>query len=116
MPDSLATLQQTFTRCVAALIAYATAQGIGLTFGEAWRSPEEAAILAKEGKGIVQSVHCDRLAVDLNCFVAGVYVTDPAPYTILGKYWKGLYELARWGGDFTTKDFNHFSFEYDGRS
>lgn len=115
MPDTLVDLQQTFTRCVAALISYATSAGIGLTFGDAFRSQEEAARLARVGLGIKDSVHCARLAVDFNAFVDGHYTMDPAVYEKLGVYWEGLWTLARWGGRFTRHDYGHFSFEYEGR-
>jgi len=83
-----------------------------ITFGEAERSPEQAEIYAKEGKGISDSLHCKRLAIDLNLFKDGVYLTDYADYKIFGDYWKALHPFNRWGGDFhTLVDSNHFEMQ-----
>jgi D-alanyl-D-alanine carboxypeptidase len=109
-------LQLTFARFAASLIAEAYARGYECTLGEAWRTPEQAAIYAAEGKGIAHSEHCNRLAVDLNLFKDGVYLTDSAAYAELGAWWKLQHAAARWGGDFTHSDGNHFSFEYQGVS
>lgn len=103
-----------FTRFTADLIVYAYQQGFQVTFGEAWRSPETCELYAKAGKGISNSLHRRRLAIDLNLFKDGKYLTDLASYKILGDYWKSLsglgYECA-WGGDFKSQDANHFSIE-----
>ena len=108
--------QQAFAVLIARLILHAKSLGYGLTFGEAYRSPEEAARLAKVGRGIAASLHTKRLAVDLNLFINGVYQTDSAAYKPLGEWWEAqstdAYECA-WGGRF--KDGNHFSLTHGGR-
>ena len=108
--------QALFSVLVAKLILFAHSKGWALTFGEAYRSPEEAARLAAAGKGIAQSLHTKRLAVDLNLFINGVYQTDSAAYKPLGEWWEAqsteAYECA-WGGRF--KDGNHFSLAHGGR-
>ena len=107
--------QRLFAQLVGTLIAHAYTLGYELTFGEAWRSPETARAYAVQGKGIANSLHTKRLAVDLNLFRDGVYLTRSADYATLGAYWKGLHELARWGGDFSSRpDGNHFSLEHEG--
>lgn len=108
--------QRRFTECVGRLIQWAYSEGFELTFGDAYRSPEQAAANAKAGTGIAASVHTQRLAVDFNLFVDGVYRPDPEPYGPLGEYWKSLDPDARWGGDWKKKDANHFSFTHEGRS
>lgn len=113
--------QQLFTRLVADLIAEAYTRGYRLTFGEAMRSDQEAERLAALGRGIRNSVHRLRLAVDLNLFMRGadgrfVYQTTSEAYRPLGEYWKQLHPLCRWGGDFARADGNHFSLEHDGRA
>ena len=62
------------------------------------------------------SLHYIRLAIDLNLFVNGRYITsgDNPAYKELGVYWERLHELCRWGGRFD--DANHFSITHDGRS
>jgi hypothetical protein len=114
---TLSEKQRAFTKLVGLLILYAYEQGLELTFGEAYRSKEEAARLAKTGKGIKSSLHCDRLAVDLNLFKDGVYLTKSEDYRPLGKFWESLgTEEVRtvWGGRF--KDGNHFSIKHEGRA
>jgi len=109
--------QSWFAYLVAALILHAELLGFDVTLGEAWRSPEEAARLAKAGKGIKRSLHCDRLAIDLNLFKNGKYLTKPQDYEPLGAWWESqgiaLGLLCCWGGRFG--DGNHFSISHAGR-
>ena len=61
------------------------------------------------------SLHYSRLAIDLNLFVNGRYITsgrNPA-YVELGAYWEGLSPWCAWGGRFG--DANHFSIKHGGR-
>ena len=106
--------QRRFTELVARLIVWAYEQGYELTFGEAYRTPEQAALNAAKGSGITNSLHGKRLAIDLNLFVGGTYQMETAAYAELGAYWKSLDPEARWGGDFAKKDGNHFSLEHEG--
>lgn len=108
-------LQEEFSQSVARLIQYAGALGYGVTFGEAYRTPEQAALNAKSGAGISNSLHTDRLAIDINLFRDGSYITDDTGHSALGTWWKTLGPRYRWGGDFSTrKDFNHYSLSPDG--
>ena len=117
---SLSKTQQEFTVCVAQLINYATAIGVQLTFGDAYRDPRvHGEFGAKKSYSASKSVHKKRLAVDLNLFVNGDYITngDHSKYVMLGEEWEKMHPLARWGGRFKGKsagDANHFSFEYNG--
>lgn len=105
--------QSLFVRLVAELIRHATESGYDLTFGEAWRTPEQAALNAKSGKGISNSLHIDRLAIDLNLFQGGTYLTGTEAHRFLGEWWEKQHELCRWGGKFN--DGNHYSLEHNGR-
>lgn len=105
--------QSLFASLVASLITHAGALGYAVTLGEAWRSEWEALRLAKVGLGIKRSVHCDRLAVDLNLFKNGVYLTTSDAHRPLGEWWEKQHPLCRWGGRFG--DGNHYSFEHEGR-
>ncbi len=110
---TLSEKQQHFTQLVAKLITWAASQGYQVTFGEAYRTPAQAAINAQSGAGIANSLHCQRLAVDLNLFINGVYQRDSAAYLPLGEYWESL--GGSWGGRFKTRpDGNHFSLEHNG--
>lgn len=113
----------------------------GATFGECWRSDEQAEINAigfdgrtkladlclkngfralsiainNNGKagGIRNSVHMDRLAIDVNLFRAGVWLPNAEAHEPLGKWWEAQHPLARWGGRWG--DGNHYSLEHNGR-
>lgn len=106
--------QRRFTELVARLISWAYDEGYELTFGEAYRTPEQAALNAKTGAGISNSLHTQRLAVDLNLFINGVYQPKSEAYEPLGAYWKELDPDCRWGGDFAKPDGDHFSLEHNG--
>lgn len=115
MTPTLSSQQCRFTELIGQLIAWAYANGYELTFGDAYRDPRLAALDAAEGKGIVNTLHSKRLAVDFNLFIGGVYQPLSEKYEPLGIYWKSLHPLCRWGGDFRPKpDGNHFSMEYGG--
>lgn len=108
--------QSLFVILIAKLIDHAYAVGYDMTFGECWRSPEEAVRLAKAGKGVKNSLHCSRLAIDFNLFLNGKYLTKTEEYADLGLWWEaqsGLNYECVWGGRFN--DGNHFSIAYGGR-
>jgi hypothetical protein len=106
--------QRVFTRLVAKLIEHAYVAGYGLTFGEAYRTPEQAALNAKAGKGIANSLHGMRLAIDLNLFRDGAYLANTEDHRPLGEYWKTLHPDCCLGGDFSKPDGNHYSMTYGG--
>ena len=90
--------QQTFTTNVAKLILYINSKGYACTFGETLRTKEMAQIYARTGKGIVDSNHIYKLAVDLNLFKNGVYLSDAKEYKQFGEYWEQLNQFNEWGG------------------
>lgn len=131
--------QQLFVRLYSQWLSWALAQGYGLTFGEAHRSDEQAEINAigqigretvaqlvqrafpalasairNNGKanGIRRTAHGNKLALDQNLFINGVYQTTTEAWRPLGEYWESLHPLCRWGGRFG--DGNHISIEHDG--
>ena len=117
VPLSLGQKQQAFVPLVAKLITEAYTRGYTLTLGEAWRSPQEAARLAKTGAGIAHSLHTQRLAIDLNLFIDGAYQSELEAYRALGEWWEQQSTpdlLCCWGGRFTIGDGDHFSIEHDG--
>lgn len=107
--------QYLFALDVAKLLQYISAKGYKVTLGEAYRTPEQAALYAKEGKGIEKSLHIERLAIDLNLYSPdGKYLTLSENYEPFGIFWESLNKLNRWGGYFVSKhsgkitDGNHF--------
>lgn len=116
------TKQVLFAKHVAMLINFILAQGYGVTLGEVWRSQEQASIYYKEGKGIIDSLHCKRLAIDLNLYSPnGIYLTKSEDYAFAGKYWESLHPTNKWGGNFCLfskdkncrVDGNHFEMDDD---
>ena len=101
----LSETQQIFTRNIAKLIKYANLMGFGLTFGHAWRSPEEQERLYYSGLSkTLDSQHLKRLAVDFNVFLAGRLCLDWQSIKILGDYWESLHPNNRWGGDWNNNE------------
>jgi D-alanyl-D-alanine carboxypeptidase len=103
--------QSKFVWMVRDLLNFAEKQGYELTFGEALRTPEQAALYAKQGKGIPGSIHQLKLAIDLNLFVDGVYMTSTEAHRKLGEYWESI--GGTWGGRFN--DGNHYSLAHGGK-
>lgn len=123
-PLTLGAKQRLFTRLVGVLIEYAYQEGYELTFGYTFRSKAEAAAFASEGKGITNSLHELKLAVDFNLFKNGKFLTLSEDHKPLGVFWESLHPLCRWGGRFTKlmpdgsilpkPDGNHYSLEHEG--
>ncbi len=111
---SLNALQVEFTEAQAKFQVWCFKNGYEIIEAEAFRTQEQAEIYAKAGKGIRNSAHCKKLARDLFRVKDGTITWDKAEYEPLGKKWKTMHELARWGGDFANRDAVHFSFEYKG--
>lgn len=111
---SLNTKQAAFTYKIASLIVWANDQGYDLIGAELFRTPEQAALYAKQGKGIKNSVHRKKLALDMFLLKDGKISWDPEDYRPIGEKWKTMHDDARWGGDFPGRDAVHFSFEHNG--
>lgn len=103
--------QSKFAAMVARLILKAQGLGYEVTLGEAWRSEFEAMRLAKLKLGIKRSLHCDRLAIDINLFREGVWLTTAAAHQALGEWWESI--GGAWGGRFG--DPGHYSLPWGGR-
>lgn len=120
--------QQVFTRNIGCLIDFAYSHGMGLTFGEGYRTQDQILLnffgfsVVKGGPlGIklakrkptsktLNSLHGQRLAVDFNLFINGKYITERDPYKPLAEYWKSLHPKNRAGYDWGW-DANHFEME-----
>ena len=116
--------QSKFASLIPHIINDAIGLGFEVTLGECYRSPEEAARLAKAGLGIKNSLHCQRLAIDINLFLNGKYLTKSEDYKQLGDMWEtksGEGYTCHWGGNFVNNqgkpkpDGNHFSIGHLGR-
>lgn len=115
-------MQFLFARLVAELLRKAVELGFEVTLGEAYRDPRWAKQLAATGAGSVNSLHCEKLAIDLNLFKqrddgSFEYMSRTEEHAPLGAWWKQQHPLCRWGGDFSSRpDGNHYSLAYMGRA
>lgn len=105
--------QQLFMRLLPRLIDAAHDLGYECTAGELYRTSEQAALNAKSGKGIANSLHTQRLAIDIQLFEGSSYLTHQAPYEAVGKVWETLHPSCAAG--FRFGDPNHFSLAWEGR-
>lgn len=108
--------QSLHVRLTGLLIAWLYENGYEATWGQALRTQLEANANAASGAGIANSLHLIKLAVDLSLFKGGVFLTAVTEYAPAGAYWKTLSPLARWGGDFSSPDADHFSLTWEGIS
>jgi len=110
--------QTIFTKLLTELIVFAYSKGYQITLGEAWRPDITAQAYAKQGKGIKNSLHSKRLAIDLNLFKDGKYLDKSEDHRFLGEFWESLGKKnkidACWGGRFKRPDGNHYSIAHEG--
>lgn len=92
--------QREFTFMVSLLIQRAYELGYEMTFGDAYATTGH-----RDG-----SLHYSRLAVDLNLFRDGVYLTETEDHKELGEFWEAI--GGSWGGRFN--DGNHYSLAHNG--
>ena len=96
--------QEKFSLMAAQLILTAYSMGYTITLGDAYRAPSVP-------YGHPKSLHKSRLAIDLNLFRNGQYLTETADHEPLGLVWEAM--GGTWGGRFN--DGNHYSLSYLGR-
>lgn len=101
--------QVIFLKNAADLIQYANSlPGYEVTGGELFRTEEQQAIYRAKGLSKARvSRHQQRLAIDLNVFVNGVYQKEAKAYEPLAIYWKKLHKDNVAGFDWGW-DANHF--------
>ena len=105
--------QRLFTRLLANLLEFAHSRGYEITLGDAYRDQRvHGKVGEKKGYGHRSSCHKLRLAIDLNLFKNGIFLTSSDDHRELGQWWESLHPFCRWGGRFG--DGNHYSFEYKG--
>ena len=115
--SSLGSEQRHFMLCMSRFLTFVYDQGYAMTAGDFAR---------KDNRGHMPgSLHYDRLAADLNLFTVDArghweyiesYDQAPTAWDLLGANWKAQHPLCRWGGDFTSRDLNHFSITAWGRA
>lgn len=114
--------QHAFSTLVAKLITELSAKGYVVCLGEAWRPKWVAEVYAKQlgpnGKprGISNSLHIDRLAIDLVLRKHGMLLEATEDFREAGLIWEAYStpeHTCVWGGRFG--DGNHFSISMGGR-
>lgn len=98
---SLRQQQSVFAIAVARLINKASDFGLEVTLGDAYRDE-------RCQYGSKSSRHRSRLAIDLNLFRDGKYLTQTADHQELGKWWESIGGI--WGGRFN--DGNHYEWPF----
>lgn len=96
--------QSKFAVLAAQLILKAVELGYEVTLGDAYRDLRAA-------YGSPKSLHRSRLAIDLNLYRDGKYLTETEDHRPLGEWWESI--GGSWGGRFN--DGNHYSLEHEGR-
>jgi len=110
---SLGKKQREFSRLVPRLIDQAHALGYEVTIGDVYRHPRvHGQIGEKKAYGHRNSNHKRKLAIDLNLFKDGKYLSSTEDHRLLGNWWERQGEDCRGGGRFN--DGNHYSLEYNG--
>lgn len=99
---SLRKKQSKFAHMIALLILYAEQLGYEVTFGDCYRDP-------RCDYGHPDSNHRKRLAVDLNLFKDGEYLTSDEAHSELREFWKSI-----GGAGVINGDANHYSLEHNG--
>jgi len=94
---SLRKKQSEFAKMVPRLIDRAHEMGFEVTLGDAYRDP-------RCPYGSKSSKHKRRLAIDLNLFINGKYLTHTKDHKFLGLWWED--QGGIWGGQFG--DGNHY--------
>ena len=110
-------LQNEFVKTVVRFLTWLDINGYVVTFGEAYRPPWACKVYAENGQGIEDSLHTERLALDLNIFKNGNLLTSVEDLKIVGEVWEGFstQELVfNWGGRFLRTDADHFSMSIPG--
>jgi len=104
--------QTEFVKDVQKLLRYAFAQGYDVTFGEVYRSQPMQKWYVDHGLSwTMKSQHGKKLAIDLNLFKDGQYLSKSYQHKKLGKYWESLSPWNVWGGRFN--DGNHYERRHD---
>ena len=127
-PRRLRQKQTLFLACVAKLVPYAHGQGWELTASDfavdedriRYALPPEQASEERVRNAVghrLGGCHSMKIAGDLNLFINGRWRKSFChEWDLLGGFWLSLNPLCRWGGDFASQDYNHFSITHGGRA
>lgn len=109
--ETLGQKQRRFMRMVQALLEYIHREGYECTIGDGYRDPRVfGAVGEMKGYGHAKSAHKQRLAIDLNLFLDGKFLSATTDHEPTGRFWESI--GGTWGGAFG--DGNHYSLPHDG--
>ncbi len=94
--------QMMFSKMVCLLMQYAHCNNYQITLGDAYRDE-------RCGYGHPESLHRKRLAIDLNLFKDGKYLTSGKHHAVLHDFWDTIGGAKR-----IKRDLNHYSIEHKG--
>lgn len=117
----LSEAQAHFSLMIAKLIIWGKDEGYTFTFGEANRTDAQqilyytgydivinndvpVLIKSKKKTKTLNSNHKERLAIDLNIFKNGKYITSFEDTKPVGDKWESMDIKNRWGGDWNKND------------
>ena len=110
---TLGNKQRLFAKLLPGLLNQAYLMGFEVTLGDAYRDPRVHGQLGEsKGYGYSNSCHKLKLAIDLNLFKDGQYLSSTKDHEQLGIWWEELHPYCRWGGRFD--DGNHYSLTHQG--
>ena len=105
--------QEKFMRLLPRLIDKAHEMGYEIRGGDLFRDPRVHGYLGKKAAyGNAFSCHKLKLAIDLNLFRDGVYLSETEDHRELGEWWEAQDDMCCWGGRFN--DGNHYSLTWQG--
>jgi len=107
---SLRDSQWEFAKDVRRLLAFIeTKTKLTISLGEVYRTKEQQLMYLEEGKSkTMNSLHRDRLALDLNFFLGEELTGKKEDLQPIGDFWESLNKLNRWGGNWDFYDAAHF--------
>lgn len=105
--------QELFMRLLPRLIDKAHELGYQLRGGDLFRDERVHGKMGeKKSYSAANSCHKLKLAIDLNLFRDGEFLSSTEDHKALGEWWEQQHELSCWGGRFN--DGNHYSITHEG--
>tara|TARA_R110000868_G_scaffold3354_2_gene21777 strand:- start:27 stop:362 length:336 start_codon:yes stop_codon:yes gene_type:complete len=105
---SLGTQQKQFMRKLPRLLDKIFELGYEITGGDLMRDARTNGEFGeKVGYSSADSYHKLKLAIDLNIFKDGVWLTSTEDHRPIGEWW--VSQGGTWGGNFKSPDGNHYS-------
>ena len=117
---NLNALQFEFSRNVPALVLHIYEQDYTCSYGDTWAfnlwpvinllerigTNEKLVKFLRSKTHKINSLHYKRLAIDINLFHNGTYLTKTSDHKFAGDFWESLHIQNRWGGRY--RDGNHY--------